>query len=206
MPSAAAARPTRLLASSAPIAARVVSFCWISVFTVAVALPIWAPSRSSATCIATIPSSATATMAIHVRPRTRRSSHGWSMSRRNGLAPRVRVLERHGDGRLGPETRRGAGGRRRGAGEAALRARAVPVAPPPPMGAALVPGVLIRPSRACARRAGARSRRAGWRRSRRRSGRSRGGVRARPRAGGRSRRPADRAGRCSRGCGPPGTA
>ena len=76
MPSEAACVLTRPLASSWPIAACAVSFCWTSAFTVAVSLPIWAPSLSSATCMATIPSSATATIAIHARPRTRRSSHG----------------------------------------------------------------------------------------------------------------------------------
>ena len=68
------------LASIPAIVVLAVSLCAISALTAVVSALIWAPRRSSTTCTATIPSSATATIAIHARPRIRRSSQGWSIS------------------------------------------------------------------------------------------------------------------------------
>ncbi len=182
---------TRRLASISAFSVLIVSLRAVSALTCEVSLPIWAPIRSSATCIATIPSSAVATIAIQARPRTRRSSHGWSISamiRPDCAAGRACSAAARG-WRPGPETRRGVGGRRSGAASA-WRALAAAVA-----------GGVTPALPACARRAGARWPSAGWRRPRRRLARPHGGGRARPPARARSRRPADPAGRCSRACG-----
>jgi len=107
IPSRAADASTRAPDASSEIDARSVAFWRSSVSALVTARLMPALSLSSETCMKTTPMSATATSAIHARPRTSRSSTRASPMR-IAARPRRGASGRAAAGRAGPERRRGA--------------------------------------------------------------------------------------------------